>query len=99
MLPPGLWVLEDPLPGFLAFHHREAVVVVRQLLEVSPRDLRGGGRVVVGDVRLRVPPPVLELDLHAAPELLNAERRGVPVDADRRSRLTRLLLAEVVPRR
>src|SRR5262249_27673799 len=65
--------------GF-ALHPLEPLVVVGELLHVRRRDLAGDDRIVAGDVRLRVVGPVLELDVHAGPKLLEVEAR--PVDAD-----------------
>src|ERR1035441_4496290 len=66
----------------LGFHLRKARVVVRELVEVRPRDLRRHGDIVIGHIRLRITRAVLELDVHPLPELLEIERRSVPVDAD-----------------
>jgi hypothetical protein len=63
----------------LKIHCREKVV--RELLHVRERDLAGEDRVVVGHVRLRIVGSVLELDVHAGPELLEVE--ATPIDADR----------------
>jgi hypothetical protein len=48
---------------------------------VRERDLAGDDRVVAGHVRLRVVRAVLELDVHAGPELFEVET--APVDSDR----------------
>src|SRR5204863_5422780 len=40
--------------------------------------------------------PVLELDVHAFPELLDVERRARPVDADLLARVSRLLRGEAL---
>jgi hypothetical protein len=50
---------------------------------MSERDLAHHNRVVVRHVRRRVLAAVLQLDLHAAPELLHGER---PLACDDRSR-------------
>jgi hypothetical protein len=47
---------------------------------MSERDLAGHDRIVTGHVGLRIVGTVLELDVHAEPELL--ERKAAPVDAD-----------------
>src|SRR2546430_1914330 len=70
-----------PVALGLLLHSLEALVVVGELFHVRERDLAGGDRVVVGDVRLRVVGAVLELDVHAGAELLEVE--AAPVDADR----------------
>jgi len=53
---------------------------------VRPGDLRRHGDVVIGHIGLRVTRAVLELDVHPLPELLEIERRSVPVDAERLAR-------------
>src|SRR5271169_763717 len=64
------------------FHLRKAGVIVRELVEVRPGDLRRHGDIVTGHIRLRITRAVLELDVHPLPELLEIERRSVPVNAD-----------------
>ena len=66
----------------LGFHLRKASVIVRELVEVRPGDLRRHGDVVIGHIGLRIARAVLELDVHPFPELLQIERRRVPVNAD-----------------
>ena len=66
----------------LGFHLRKTGVVVRELVEMRPRDLRRHGDIVTGHIRLRIPRAMLELDVHPLPELLQIERRSAPVDAD-----------------
>ena len=78
-----------PVALGLLLHSLEALVVVGELFHVRERDLAGGDRVVVGDVRLRVVGAVLELDVHAGAELLEVE--AAPVDADLVADAPRLL--------
>src|SRR5262249_45620960 len=66
----------------LLLHPLEPVVVVRELVQMRERDLAGDERVVVRDVGEQVVEAVLELDVHAAPELIDVERRRRPVDPD-----------------
>src|SRR5215467_6823298 len=66
----------------LGLHLGKAGVVVRELVQVGPRDLRRHDDVVVGDIRLRIARAMLELHVHSHPELLEIKRRGAPVDAD-----------------
>jgi hypothetical protein len=66
----------------LSFHLREAGVIVRKLVEVRTRDLRRHCDIVIGHIGLRITRAVLEFDVHPLPELLEIERRSVPVDAD-----------------
>src|SRR5205085_12141250 len=73
----------------VALHPLEALVVVGELLHVRERDLPRDDRVVVGDVRLWIVASVLELDVHALPELLELEPG--PVDSDLVSDTARLL--------
>jgi hypothetical protein len=49
---------------------------------VCARDLAGRDRIVTGHVRRRIMKAVLELDVHPPPELVDVERRRVPVDPD-----------------
>src|SRR6478609_6516800 len=72
-----------PITVRLGFHRFQSIVVVRKLLEMSPCDLAGEDRIVAGDVSLRIMGAVLELDLHAAPELLDVEGGCLPIDTDR----------------
>src|SRR5690349_24977531 len=80
-----------PLALGFVLHPREALVVVRELLHVSQRDLSRDDRIVVRDVRLRVVRPVLELDVHPGAELLEVE--AAPVHADLVSNTARFLAA------
>ena len=78
--------LFGPLTLGLAFHPLEPLVVVRELLHVRERDLAGDNRVILSNVGLPVVSSVLELDVHAGPELFKVEARRVHADriADRR---------------
>lgn len=60
----------------------EACVVVGELVQVRKRDLPGDYRVVTCHVGRRIVRSVLELDIHSGPELLDVERRLLPVDTD-----------------
>ena len=60
----------------LGLHRGQPRVVVRELVEVSARDLRRHDHVITRDVGLEIAGSVLELDVHADPELLHLERRG-----------------------
>src|SRR6186997_578386 len=51
-------------------------------------------RVVARHVGIRIPRPVLELDLHAGPELLDVERARGPVDAELLADGTRIVRRE-----
>src|SRR6185436_574353 len=82
-------LLGGPFAFRFLFHLLETFVVVRKLLHVRQCNLAGDDRVVSGDVRLRVVSAVLELDVHAVPELLEVE--AVPVDTDRVSDASCLL--------
>src|SRR5262245_47950457 len=77
----GLFLPLGPVPLGVSLHLLEPRVVVGELLQVCERDLPRDDRIVVGDIRLRVMRPVLELDVHPRSELLELEAR--PVDADR----------------
>ena len=77
-----LLLRRGPVRLRLRFHLREAGVVVGELIEVGPRDLRRHDDVIVGDIGRRVARAVLKLDVHPHPELLEAERGSIPVDAD-----------------
>src|SRR5205809_7246948 len=70
-----------PVALGLLLHPLEALVVVGELLHERERDLAGDDRVVAGHVGLRVVGAVLELDVHAGPELREVE--SAPVDPDR----------------
>src|SRR5437763_1577681 len=80
----------------LLLHPFEPDVVVRKLVQVGERDLAGDERVVVGDVGEEVVEPVLELDLHASPELVDVEWRARPVDPDLLPNRSRLVVAEAL---
>ena len=58
------------------------------------RDLSRRYRLVVADVRRRIAEPVLVLDVHAHPELLDVQRRRLPVDSDLSADPTSLFLGE-----
>lgn len=62
---------------------------------MRPRDLAGRELVVIADVRLRIAPPVLELDPEADPELLDVKPGAVPVDPDPLADLSSHLSGEV----
>src|ERR1700692_3138993 len=62
-----LLAMRGPVGLGLGLHHRQAGVIVRELVEVRARDLRGPRDVVVGDVRLDILRAVLELDVHPHP--------------------------------
>src|SRR5690242_14585717 len=83
--------LVGPVRLRLGLHLGEAGVVVRELVEVGPRDLRRHDDVIAGHVRFRIARAVLELDVHPHPELLEPGPRSVPVDADPLTRGTRLV--------
>src|SRR5262249_61898131 len=72
-------------------HALEAGVVVGELVQVRPRDPAGDVRIVVRHVRPRIVAAVLELDVHPGPELVDVERRRLPVDSDLLADPTRLL--------
>src|SRR5215471_4556724 len=69
-----------PVPLGVSLHPLETCVVVGELLQVCERDLPRDDRIVVGDIRLRVMRPVLELDVHPRSELLELEARPVVAD-------------------
>ena len=82
----------------LGFHLRQPGVVVGELIEVGPRDLRRHDDVVAGDIGLRIAGAVLKLDVHPHPELLEAERGTIPVDTDPLTRSAGLVEGEVCVR-
>ena len=53
-----------PPPSPPLFHLRKAGVVVRELIQVGPRDLRRHDDVIASDIRLRIARAVLELHVH-----------------------------------
>src|SRR5262249_52611144 len=77
----GSGLLVRPVPLGLSLHPLETLVVVGELLHDRECELARGAPIVRCPVRLRVVRAVLELDVHACPELLEVE--PVPVDADR----------------
>src|SRR3954453_2723030 len=80
----------------LFFHALQPGVVVSELVEVRERDLAGQNRVVVGDVRRGIVKAMLQLHLEPPAELIDVERRGVPVDASLLTDLPRLLGGEAL---
>src|SRR6266511_2265494 len=81
----------------LFLHPLESRVVVRELAQVSERDLPRHERIVVGHVGEAVVEPVLELHVHPHPELLDVEGRRGPVDADLLTDPAGLLRGEARP--
>jgi hypothetical protein len=57
----------------LFLHSLQPAVVVGKLVQVSQCDLAGDERVVARDVRGGIVEPVLELDVHSPPELVDVE--------------------------
>jgi hypothetical protein len=66
----------------LGLHLGEAGVVIRELVQVGPRNLRRHDDVIASDIRLRITRAMLEFHVHPHPELLEIKRRGAPFDAD-----------------
>jgi hypothetical protein len=58
----------------LGFRLRKPRVIVRELIEVGPRDLRRHDDVIAGHIRLQSARAVLKLDVHPHPEPLEAVR-------------------------
>jgi len=73
-------VVVSPIALGLGLHPRKPRVVIGKLVQMRSCDLAGRDFVVVADVRRRVSPPVLELDLQRHAELLNIEARRLPID-------------------
>src|SRR5512132_2952317 len=90
----------EALPGgsgfALGLHPSKARVVVGQLTQMGECDLASEKRIVARDVGIRVPCPMLELDVHAGPELLNVERARGPVDAELLADGTSVVRGEVL---
>ena len=59
----ALLALRGPVGLGVGLHHGQARVVVREFVQVRPRDLGSQDHVVVSDVRLWIPGAVLELDI------------------------------------
>src|SRR5437762_12877520 len=63
---------------------------------MGERDLACDERVVVGHVGQQVVKPMLELDVHAAAELVDVEGRLRPIDPDLLADSARLTFSEAV---
>ena len=81
-----------PFSVSLALHGLEARIVVWQLPEMRERYLPCHQEIVVGDIRLRVMCPVLELHCKSHAELFEVNRR--PVDTDAIANALRFLLCK-----
>jgi hypothetical protein len=68
--------------GRLALQYSQTCVVVRELIQVSKRDLPGEIPIVPGDVRLGVSEPMFELDIQPRPELLEVALQRLEVDPE-----------------
>jgi len=71
----------------LLFHPREPPVVVRELVQMCECDLARHNRIVIGHVRNRIVAPVLELDVHAFPKLVDLEGdegQSIPISSPTR---------------
>ena len=86
------------MPGLglrLGLHDGQAGVIVRELVEMRPRDLRGRPRVVVSNVGLKILSSVLELDVHPYPNCSTSNSDVTQFDADPLAGHTGLLSRKV----